>query len=105
MISACSRGRWRTLNDVEPAHLGLAFGHTSLRCKLACVTQCTGNGRKKVCIEREDSFGLLEVVDGVDRLAKGQDRACPNVISVDRLVLVPFRLRKLSKNRFQLPPQ
>ena len=100
MVRCRTRRRRRRLDHVKAAHFLLAFRDSAPRCKVARVFQCSRMGRKEISIQRKDAFGLAEVVDRVDRLAKSRDCTGARVVVVYRLILVPLRPRKLRQNCF-----
>src|SRR6266567_7565690 len=105
MICTGACCRRRSLHDIQAAHLLLAFRDTPPRSKVASVSERSRLARKKISIERENAIGLAEVVDGVDILTKGHDRAGARVVTIDGLVLMPLGLRKLGKDSVHLRGQ
>ena len=57
-------------------------------------------GGEEVGIQRHDPQGLGEVVNGVQRFAKGQLGPLTNVVPIDRFVLNPFGSGVLLEERF-----
>ena len=67
------------------------------------VPQVRRTSRQEVGVQRQDDVGILEVVEGVEvlakLLAKRQPRALQRRVTSCRVVLIPFRLRKLLPER------
>ena len=105
MIRHRSGNRWSALRHVEAVHGGLSVGDAAFIREVASVPYRTRSGAEEVRIERYDHFRLVEVVNGVDVLTKGQLGAFTHRIAAERLILVPFRLRKLRQNRMNLVGQ
>ena len=88
-------GRRRRLDDVEPVHLGLVALRTRRPfAKSRGVAHAARPGAEEVGVERhDDTSAWSKSVRGLDRPRRTRARAPARRCRVDRLVLVPLRLR------------
>src|SRR4051812_46934590 len=94
MVRLGSRRGRRALDRVEPAHIP-GVGIAAL-CEIACVARHPReSGIQKICIERNDYICGIELISGLNRLAKRHLRARVNIIAIDWLVEMPLGFRKL----------
>ena len=95
MVGHAAGNGGRGFNHIEPVHGRLLLAHASLVAELARVAYGCRSRTQKIGAQGEDDVGLLEAVNRIDILAKGQQRAPAHVIGVDGFVLMPLGLREL----------
>ena len=94
MIRFSSGGTCRALHHVEAAHWSWGFRPTS-GSEIPGVPGKTGETtRQEVSIQRQNHIRFGEAALGFDGLVKSHHRPSARVVTIYRLVLVPFRRRE-----------
>ena len=100
----------RAFGDVQPVHRQLPVllfrEHTSRRHEITRVTNASRQIHQEIRIQRDDDLRLVEVIDWVDEAILHSERLCQAklfVVTVDRLVLMPLRIRILLHEGIDLP--
>src|SRR5437660_12863211 len=93
MVCLCYRRSRSTLNRIKTAHIA-GIGIPAL-CEISRIARHSREAAiKEVRVERDDYVGGIELVSGLDRLAKGHSRAFIDVVAIDRLVQMPVGFGK-----------
>src|SRR5712692_6664925 len=108
MIGAGASHRRRGLDDVKPVHLGAdAIGQGILiqlapPVKLLHVADVAGAAGEKIGVQRQNHFGAVRAIYGVNVASKRQLPASARTVASRWLPLLPFRLRIEFQNILQL---
>ena len=106
MVRHSTGARRHAFDHIQPVQLRIrSGGQIAARSKFARVAGMPGPIDEKIGVQRNDDVCLIEMIDGVDGLAKREARAFARGIAPARLVLVPLRFRKLRQQFVNLRAQ
>src|SRR5262245_40782738 len=105
MISGRACQRRRAFDGVKSIHLVLACQDASPYGKIVRIADTTRDTGEEIGIERKNHLSFINVMNGMDRVTKGQACTGALVIAPHRLVLMPLRRREEAQERTQLKRQ
>jgi hypothetical protein len=93
LVGGHARDGEHRLRHIEAVHLGLPFADAPAIGELAGVAHCAWLRVEEVAVQRDDDLRVAQAVNRVQPLTERQPRPLVHIVAVNRLVLIPLRLR------------